>query len=629
MEILNVMYDGELGAVYTKEKTVFRLWTPNATQVTLNTYKEGLGDNLIKNYDMKKCDNGVIEFELTGDNNGVYYDYTVNIDGNSNTAHDPYAKASGANSQRSMVIDLNKTNPTGWENDCFIHAKDKTVSQTDAIIYELHVRDLSIDDNSNIKNKGKYLAFTELETKSNQGELTGLSHIKELGVNYIHLLPIYDYNSVDELTCAEYNWGYDPVNYNVPEGSYATNSTDGAVRITELKEMVMAIHKQDIGVVMDVVYNHTAKSIDSHFNLLVPNYYHRFNEKGEFTNGSGCGNEIASDKKMVKKYIVDSVVYWANEYHIDGFRFDLMGVLDIDTMNEIRTAIDLINPNIIIYGEGWTGGDCSLAENLQAKKDNTKYLNNRVACFSDDVRDAVKGDVFIAENPGYISDNGAGKNDVIYGITASTRPVGNKKAWAKQPTQVVTYVSAHDNFTLFDKIELSMKDGTSLEGKIAMNNLASAITLTSQGMAFIHAGEELLRSKPTGDGKLEENSYKSSDEVNKIVWEQKSKYKQVFEYYQGLISLRKNHPEFRYATTKEINTNIKFIKTDDNRIIYSLANKFVVIFNPYNYEITAKLPKGNYKYYVDKTTAKSTLFGDTVANNITVAPLSAVVLGKI
>lgn len=623
--IEEMTYTGELGAIYSQNETVFKLWAPFASKVEVNTYSAGFGDNNTGSYEMKPIGNGVFEFTLDGDNNSVYYDYSVTNGNSTIKTHDPYAKASGVNSIRSMVIDLDKTNPKGWENDTHIHSKDEYVPQTDAIIYELHVRDLSMDNNSNIKNQGKFLAFTETDTKTDNGVSTGLSHIKELGVNYIHLLPVYDYISVDEMTNDTFNWGYDPVNYNVPEGSYSTDATDGAVRINEFKQMVQAIHNECIGVVMDVVYNHTAKSNDSHFNLIAPDYYYRYDNNGNFSNGSGCGNEIASDREMVKQYIIDSVTYWAEEYHIDGFRFDLMGVLDIDTMNEIRTELDKINPNILIYGEGWTGGNCALPESEQAKKSNTKFFDNRIACFSDDIRDALKGNVFNATDGGYVNTLGKSKAQVMFGITASTQDVKAINAWANEPTQVVTYVSAHDNYTLYDKLKISTSNATE-EELIAMNNLASAITLTSQGMSFIHAGEEMLRTKPTSSG-FDENSYKSSDEVNMLDWQRKEENLQVFEYYKGLIDLRKTHDEFRYSTAKEIEENLKFIETDDNTIVYTLEDKFIVIFNPYEEEKTIKLPQGEYKYYVNKTTAKAEAFGDTISNEIIVEAISATVLG--
>lgn len=479
-----------------------------------------------------------------------------------------------------------------------------------------------------MEHQGKFLAFTE-DSKTDSGVATGLAHIKELGVNYIHLLPIYDYNSVDETQSDGFNWGYDPVNYNVPEGSYATDPYDGTVRIREMKEMVQSIHDQGIGVVMDVVYNHTAKSADSHFNLIAPNYYYRLDDQGNFSNGSGCGNEIASDHEMVRRYIIDSVCYWAEEYHIDGFRFDLMGVLDIETMNEIRREVDKINPNIILYGEGWSGGSVATDYETLAMKDHTFSLDERIACFSDDVRDGIKGDVFIAETPGYVNSEGKSKLKVMFGITASTQDVNAIKAWAKEPTQVVTYVSAHDNYTLYDKIQMSAPQGTSEADMIAMNNLAAAITLTSQGISFIHAGEELLRSKPLPEGGFDENSYSSSDAVNMLRWENKTTYASVFDYYQGLIALRNTHPEFRYSTTAEISENLQFVTTEDSCIYYTLADKFVVIFNPYPEGREFSLPAGNYQYYVNKTKAQAEGFGETLSASLSVAPLSAVVLGKI
>lgn len=574
---------------------------------------------------MRKIEGGAWEIVLDGDKNGIYYTYSVTNSGVTSETHDPYAKASGVNSLRSMVVDLEATNPTGWEKDTYIHSANKVVPQTDAIIYELHVRDLGMNDNSGIENKGKYLSLTEIGTTSPSGELTGLSHIKELGANYIHLLPVYDFISVDEKTGADFNWGYDPVNYNVPEGSYSTNPYDGDVRITEFKEMVQSIHNEGIGVVMDVVYNHTAKSHDSHFNLIAPSYYYRFTEDGEFSNASGCGNEIASEREMVKKYIVESVVYWAEEYHIDGFRFDLMGILDIELMNEIRAELDKINPNILMYGEGWTAGSSPLPMEEQSLKMNTPSLDNRVAAFSDDIRDAVKGSVFNGEEPSYVNAEGLNKEKLQFGILASTQDVGDIKLWANEPTQTVTYVSAHDNFTLFDKILISSGDAT-FEEQIAMNNLASAISLTSQGVNFIHAGEEILRSKPLSDGGYEHNSYKSSDEVNMLDWDRKTEYNEVFEYYKGLIDIRKSNAEFRYATAKEIEDNIKFVETDDNVIMYTLADKFVVVFNPYKEDVKINLPKGEYRYLVDKNKASNDAFGDVVSENVVVESISALVL---
>ncbi len=623
-EFINTLtYDGELGALYSKDSTTFRVWAPFASKMILNLYPTGDKSVAQDTLAMKRIEGGAWELTVEGNLDGNYYTYSVTNYGKTSEVVDPYARSAGVNGNRSMVIDLSKS----AISDSFVVGKnEKDFSQTDAIIYELHVRDMSIAKDSGIENKGKYLAFTEVGTKNSHGDLTGISHIKELGANYIHLLPVYDYMTVDETKCVAYNWGYDPYNYNVPEGSYSTNPYDGEVRVKEFKEMVQSIHSQDMGVIMDVVYNHTSKSIDSHFNLLVPNYYYRTKWDGSFSNGSGCGNEIATERKMVRKYIVESVAYWAEEYNIDGFRFDLMGVYDVDTMNAIRARLDEINPNILMYGEGWDAGGVLQGQWIPAKKANTRLLDTRIAAFSDNIRDGLKGSVFSSTEPAYVNGEGDKKNSVVFGITASTIGVKGISAWATEPTQTITYVSAHDNNTLFDKIQLT-NPNASLKDKIAMNNLASAITLTSQGVAFIHAGEELLRTKVLKNGSLDHNSYKSSDDVNKLDYNRKSEYDQVFNYYKGLVSLRNTFDEFRYSTTAEIEKNISFIETGDNMIVYTLADKFVIIFNPYNESKTVTLPNGTYRYYVDKETSGSTPFGKSVSGKITVAPISATVLG--
>ena len=624
--IENYTYDGELGAIYSSDKTTFRVWAPFASEMILNVYPDGDISAASSNLSMSKIDGGAWEVIVDGDLHKTYYTYSVTNFGVTSEVPDPYAKAAGVNGHRSMVIDLAQT---AVKDTYRVSKNDSSFSQTDAIIYELHVRDMSIAEDSGMTNKGKYLAFTETNTKNENGDLTGVSHIKELGANYIHLLPVYDYYTVDEskLETPQFNWGYDPYNYNVPEGSYSTDPYNGEVRINEFKEMVCAIHDQDMGVIMDVVYNHTSKSKDSHLNLLVPNYYYRVKWDGSFSNGSGCGNEIATERKMVRKYIVESVVYWAKEYKIDGFRFDLMGVYDVDTMNAIRAALDEINPNILMYGEGWSGGGILAGPWKAATKANTGLLDTNIAAFSDNIRDGLKGSVFDAVSPAYVNGEGAAKDSVMFGIMASTKLHGGIAPWAKEPTQTITYVSAHDNNTLFDKIQLT-NPNDSLEDQIAMNNLASAVVLTSQGISFIHAGEELLRTKELSDGSLDHNSYKSPDSINELDYARKDEYSQVFNYYKGLIDLRLTFDEFRYSAATEIEENIKFIETEDNMIIYTLADKFVLIFNPYKEAKTITLPAGNYKYYVNKDVAGAVPFGDSVSGTITVDSLSATVLGK-
>ncbi len=635
------IYSGDdLGFTYTKEKTIFKLWAPFASEVILNTYEESDGNFISKNNDqMQNVGNGVWSIVKDGDLNGTYYNYTVTNQGKTSTVYDPYAVAAGVNGDHSMVVDLSTTNPEGWDKDTYFRPIDKTIPQTDAVIYELHVRDMSVNPNSGIENKGKFLAFTELGTKSPEGALTGLSHIKELGVNYIHLLPVFDFASINEINPeGKFNWGYDPYNYNLPEGSFSSNPYDGAVRIKEFKQMVQSIHQQGMGVVMDVVYNHTSQSSDSYLNLVAPGYYYRMDAKGGFSNGSGCGNELASERAMVRKLFVDSIVHWAKEYHVDGFRFDLMALIDADTMNLIRAELDKINPNIIIYGEGWTGGGTTLPEDKQSLKRNVKKLfDERIAAFSDDIRDGMKGNVFDGLDTGFISGNGKNADAVKYGIAASTRDQGSITAWAKSPTQTVTYNSAHDNYTLFDKFQYSVPKATE-EELIAMNKMAAVITITSQGITFLHAGEEMLRTKVKDDGTFEHNSYQSPDSVNMLDWSRKTTYNDVFKYYQGLIDLRAKHPAFRMSTKEDIDNNLAFLETDENVIAYTISNNangdsvktFVVAFNPLDTPIEINLPGGvsSWDVYVNGERASADSFDKIEGNVMKVPAMTSMVIGK-
>ena len=447
----------------------------------------------------------------------------------------------------------------------------------------------AIADNSGVskENKGKYAGVWEADTTvPNTDVKTGISHLKELGVTTVHLLPSFDHQSIDEtkLEEAQYNWGYDPKNYNVPEGSYSSDPYDGKTRITEYKKMVQELHKAGISVVMDVVYNHTGATSDSELNKAVPNYYYRQNEKGEFSNGSGCGNETASERAMMRKLMVDSVTYWAKEYHVDGFRFDLMALHDQDTMVAIREALNEINPSILIYGEGWTGGDTPLNSEKQATKANTKNFGElQIAAFSDDIRDGIKGSVFDAKDHGFV-DGAQNKEETIkFGIVASTPndqidtdKVNNQtKAWAKEPYQTITYESAHDNLTLWDKLQSANETATEQQ-LLAMNKMSAAIVLTSQGIPFLHAGEEMARTKVNPDGTFNENSYNASDSVNAIDWSRKQKYEDLYEYYQGLIAMRKEHKAFHMNSTKEIQNNLKFLDvTEKNVVAYTLNGKAV------------------------------------------------------
>jgi len=525
-------YKGDdLGLSYSPESTSFRLWAPTAEEVKVKLYEKGSGDNLIKEVAMNKDLNGTFLVSLEGDLSGVYYTYEVLVGGQLNEAVDPYAVALGVNGDRGMVVDLARTNPDGWDQD----KRPDFGNFTDAIIYELHIRDLSISPNSGIVNKGKYLGLTEKGSVNDEGLSTGLDHLKDLGITHLQLLPVFDYRSIDESTLEknQYNWGYDPKNYNVPEGSYSTDPYNGQVRIKEFKTMVEALHKEDIRVVMDVVYNHTGASQDSSLNKIVPNYYYR-TDMGLFTNGSGCGNEIASQRSMVQKMIVDSVVYWAKEYHIDGFRFDLMGLLDMETMTMVRQALDDIDPSIIVYGEGWTGGASPLAESKRLVKANT-FMVEGVGAFSDDLRDAIKGHVFESESPGFVNGNLEMEESVKFGIVGATMHSQidydavnySDFPWANSPEESINYAEAHDNLTLWDKL-LATNPDDSRQDLIYMDKMSAGIILTSQGVPFIHAGMEFLRTKGGDD-----NSYQSPDEINMLDWSMKSKNIDVINYYKG------------------------------------------------------------------------------------------------
>lgn len=624
----------DLGATYTKECTKLRVWAPTADSVCVNLYEQGSGDNFIESLEMKQDVAGTWIITLDGDRDGLYYTYLVEVNGMKQEAVDLYAKAVGVNGKRAMILDLNRTNPERFLEDKRPH-KEKN---TDMIIYELHVRDLSSEEESGIKNVGKFLGVVEEGTKNKEGLTTGLDHIKELGVTHIHFLPIFDYETIDEskLDEPQFNWGYDPENYNVPEGSYSTNPFDGAVRIKELKQMIQKLHDNGIGIIMDVVYNHTSKSFDSNFHKIVPEYYHRFNGT-EFSNASGCGNETASERAMVRKYFVESLTYWAKEYHIDGFRFDLMGIHDIETMNEIRHALDEVDPSIFIYGEGWTCNPSVLKEEQRALKVNTPKLD-RIASFSDDLRDAIKGSVFEFDETGFVSGTKDLEESIKFGVVGATNHPQidysninySEQPWAKEPDYSINYVSAHDNLTLWDKIAVSHpKD--SYEERVRINKLAAAIVFTAQGVPFFQAGEEMLRTKPADEkGKFVEDSYKSPDSVNSIKWSQKSKTLDVFEYYKGLIALRKAEPGFRMDQTTEVAKKLRFMDTNQNNVVaYTIeeeANTLVVIYNGNKKDVSVTIKEGSYDVLVNENKAGVESLATVTGSTVTVPHCSCLVL---
>ena len=590
-------FETNLWLDYKKAATVFKLWSPTAEKVKLNLYKNGFDGAPYETHELDASTNKIWHKQLDGDLAGVYYTYQIMID-NKWLEETPgiYAQAVGVNGKRAMVIDLESTNPNNWNND-----KGPTLKYpNEAIIYELHIRDMTIHPQSGSSFPGKYLGLVEEGTKGPNGIATGIDHLKELGITHVHLLPTYDHYSIDEtkLNTPQFNWGYDPQNYNVPEGSFSSNPYDAEVRIKEFKTMVKTFHDNSIGVILDVVYNHTGRTKNSNFNLEAPDYYYRFWKDGKQADASACGNETASEKEMMRKFIIESVSYWAKEYHLDGFRFDLMGIHDITTMNEVTDAVKKINPNAFIYGEGWTAGDSPLSFDERALKQNITKMP-QVTAFSDDIRDGLKGSVFDDKSTGFVSGAKNTEASVKFGIVGAIQhPQIDYKAvnyskgpWTNEPWQSMSYVSCHDNHTIYDKLKISRKDAD--EATItAMDKLANAVVMTSQGVAFMHAGAEMLRNK---NG--EHNSYNLPDSINQIDWNWKVKNANVVDYYKNLIALRKAHPAFRMKTANDVVKNIEFKTIENGLISYQINNQanndtwkyILVIYNakttPFNYKL--------------------------------------------
>jgi pullulanase len=623
LEELKPYMGNDLGAVYTAEKTIFRLWAPTAEQVRLNLYRNGDGDCLITSENMTQDIDGTWICTKRGDLDQIYYTYLVTVDGVTKETVDSYAKAVGVNGERGMVVDLFSTNPDGFLDEVRPGAKAlqaespqpellQTESQkpesrraeehraesghiaspVDAVICEISVADMTMDESSGVTHRGKYIGLAERGTKSPEGIPTGLDYLKALGITHVQLMPVYDFGSIDESKpqSEQYNWGYDPVNYNVPEGSYSTDPYHGAVRIRELKEMIQAFHREGIGVIMDVVYNHTYDIEHSCFQKTVPDYYYRKTEEG-YSNASGCGNEIASERPMVRKYIVDSVSYWAREYHMDGFRFDLMGVLDKETMRQIRAALDEISPDILVYGEGWTGGSSALPEEQRAMKRNVAALDG-IGAFSDDIRDNVRGSVFDDRGRGFASGVKGLENAIRYSVAgACAHPqvdyenytYTSSGPWAANPTGVINYVSCHDNRTLWDKLLVSCPDD-SMEKLLAKNRLSAAIVYTSQGIPFFLSGEEIARTKPVkGSDKPAENSYNLPFFTNSIKYGRAKQFEELLQYYKGLIAFRKTHAGLRLRSAKEVAENLKFMEdVPKNVVAFTVTTAEECIFVAYN-----------------------------------------------
>ena len=632
-------YEGsDLGATWTNTATTFKVWAPTADDVKVALYASGTEgtEDLIKTCDMTLGEAGVWTVTVTGDLNGTYYTYLVTVNGETEEACDPYARTTGVNGKRAMVINLDATDPKGWSKDV---SPNKGMEYTDAIIYELHVRDASIDESSGVSdaNKGKFLGLTETGTKTEGGVSTALDHISDLGVTHVHLLPVYDFGSVDETKLDEpqFNWGYDPVNYNVPEGSYSTNPYDGATRVKEMKEMVMALHENNINVVMDVVYNHVYDADSFCFNEIVPNYFSRTRADGSFSNGSGCGNDTASERAMVQKYIVDSVMYWAEEYHIDGFRFDLVGLIDAETMNAVIEAVHAKYPDVIFYGEGWTMGTDVTKENVTMATQQNAKSTPELAYFSDTIRDLIAGRDL--NKGGFVNGDTGKESEMAKCFKATTD-------WCPSPTQTVNYASCHDNYTLMDKINGAYASASE-EERVKMNNLSASIYMMSQGIPFIHAGEEFLRTKVDENGEVIHNSYKSSDYVNALRWDniEDEKYADVVDYYAGLIEFRKNHEALRLTSSKEVAENVKYHKVDKDVLLFDIAGNDAVegevsdaIIVIYNANKTAKnvslykygIEKGEWKVCINAEDAGIEVLDIITDGKVTVDAISAMVLVK-
>ena len=615
----------DLGVTYTKKATTLRVWAPTAKAVNVVTYKESnspysSGKLIPMKYDVK----GTWVATLKGDQDGTVFNYRVQVNGFNNEAVDPYVRATTVNGLRGVIVDLSSTNPKGWG----MTKPRFSGKPTDAIIYELHVRDLSMDASSGFPaaQKGKYVAFTNTKTSHN-GQKTGVAAIKDLGVTHVELLPIFDFATVDENN-PTFNWGYDPQNYNVPEGSYSADPTNPKLRITELKSAILSLHKQGLRINMDAVYNHVSNASSFSQNLIVPNYFFRRDDNGNLTSGSGCGNDVASERPMVRKFIVDSVKYWANEYNMDGFRFDLMGLMDIKTINEITTALNKIDPTILVIGEGWNMG--TLPANQRANQLNIEKLS-RVSHFNDQIRDGIKGSVFDSADTGFATGKFTSKMNVMAGIVGnidySTEIV--TKWTTTTPGQSVNYVESHDNMTLVDKIKASVKDANPSD--IAqLSQFATSIAFLSQGLPFMQAGQEFLRSKG-GDT----NSYKSSDLVNSLKWSTKATNASTVKFYQGLIALRKAHPAFRMTTTEQVKSNLKFSNSPDGTIVYTLngaaakdkAATIVVIHNANVGEQSISLPKGgSWSVLVDNGKAGVSVIRKVTGDTLKVAGRTTVVL---
>ena len=611
--------------VYSPKSTTFSLTTSpdvKKVDVVISDNDSDTAQQLVKS--MKRVGAGKWKLTVKNDLKGKYYVFSVYNQAQPDHTPGVFAKAVGVNGKRGAIVDLKDTDPDGWADD----VRPELKNPCDLIIYEMHHRDFSMDMSSGIKNKGKFLALTEP---------AAISHLRRLGVNAVHILPSFDFASIDEAKpdVAQYNWGYDPLNYNVPEGSYSTNAADPKTRIREFKQMVQALHKAGIRVILDVVYNHTFDINGSNFQKTYPDYFFRKNAEGKYSDGSGCGNETASDKELMREFMKESVAYWVNEYHIDGFRFDLMGVHDIETMNEIHDVVAKIDPTIYIYGEGWSAGSCAYPQDKLAIKANARQLNG-IGAFSDEMRDALRGPFSDDTKGGFLAGVPGQEESIKFGIAGAishpqidmTKVNYSKVPWTNEPSQMVAYVSCHDDMCLTDRLRSSIPYIGDDE-LIRLDLLAQTAVLTSQGVPFILSGEEMLRDK-----KGVHNSFRSPDSINRLDWNNLKRYPQVFDYYAGLISLRKQHPAFRMGSADEVRKNLCFLEAPEGVVAYQLKNNaggdswknIIVVLNSQKTPQTVDVPENTYTMVVANGKVDTNGIGLLSGKTLTVAPQSALIV---
>ena len=610
---------------YSPKSTTFSLTTSpdvKKVDVVISDNDSDTAQQLVKS--MKRVGAGKWKLTVKNDLKGKYYVFSVYNQAQPSSTTGVFAKAVGVNGKRGAIVDLKDTDPEGWADD----VRPELKNPCDLVIYEMHHRDFSMDLSSGIKNKGKFLALTEP---------AAISHLRRLGVNAVHILPSFDFASIDESKpdVAQYNWGYDPLNYNVPEGSYSTNAADPKARIREFKQMVQALHKAGIRVILDVVYNHTFDINGSNFQKTYPDYFFRKNAEGKYSDGSGCGNETASEKPLMRQFMKESVLYWVTEYHIDGFRFDLMGVHDIETMNEIRAAVDKIDPSIYMYGEGWSAGSCAYPQDKLAMKANARQLNG-IGAFSDEMRDALRGPFSDDTKGGFLAGVPGQEESIKFGIAGAinhpqidmTKVNYSDKAWTNEPSQMVAYVSCHDDMCLTDRLRASIPYIGDDE-LIRLDLLAQTAVFTSQGVPFILSGEEMLRDK-----KGEHNSFRSPDSINRLDWNNMKRYPQVFDYYAGLISLRKQHPAFRMGSAEEIRKHLNFLNAPAGVVAYQLKDNaggdswknIIVVLNSQKTPQTVTVPENTYTMVLANGKVDANGIGLLSGNTLTVAPQSALIV---